>query len=69
MTSSASKVPAKDGGDIEELKSYIEKLKKYLREQRVWETTIVQSSIDQLVAKGLVSQGPTVTDPPKPPRP
>jgi hypothetical protein len=69
MTHGGGKVPAKAGGDIEELKSYIEKLKKYLREQHVWETTIVQNTIDQLVEKGLVSQGPTVTDPPKPPRP
>ena len=69
MTHVGGKVSAKDGGDIEELKSDIEKLKKYLREQHVWETKIVQSSIDQLVAKGLVSHGPTVTDPPKPPRP
>ena len=69
MTHVGGKVSAKDGGDIEELRSDIEKLKKYLREQHVWETKIVQSSIDQLVAKGLVSHGPTVTDPPEPPRP
>jgi len=69
MTAGTDKVPAKNAGDIEELKSEVAKLKEYLRKQHVWEQTVVMTSLDQLVQKGLLTTGPNVTDPPKPPRP
>ena len=51
----------------DEMKRAIEELWDHLGKQYVWEKT-VQQSLDQLVEKDLLTRGPNVTDPPKPPR-
>jgi hypothetical protein len=52
--------------DVAQLKRDMNKLKAYLRDQLVWERKITKA-VRKLRQNSL--SGPTVTDPPKPPRP
>lgn len=53
--------------DVAKLKSEIDKLKTYLRKNYVWEQK-VSNTLRRLKRRQNALGGPTVTDPPKPPR-
>jgi PII-like signaling protein len=54
--------------EVAKLKSEIGKLKVYLRRQNVWEKKVVANTLRRLRRQSGLT-GPTVTDPPRPPRP
>jgi hypothetical protein len=53
--------------DVAKLKRDMSKLKAYLRDQLVWEQRVTKS-LRRLKQENSLT-GPTVTEPPKPPRP
>lgn len=54
--------------DVAKLKSDMAKLKTHLRRLEVWNRGVVANTLRRLKRKSGLS-GPTVTDPPRPPRP
>jgi hypothetical protein len=54
--------------DVAKLKSDMAKVKNHLRRLEVWNRTRVKNTLLRLKRNAGLS-GPTVTDPPKPPRP